>query len=138
MYGVWCRTHIQHRPTHPSTPIARHRTARSITVRSVQKETEWEGEFSPGHRLAKRTQSEAAQTSSSPSSSLDTTTSTFDSFDEEYDFGQGEPSAGHGLLYKFFGRFWDELPARYKLVFATSMAFVLCNMVSSVGICCMQ
>ena len=100
-----------------------------MVAKGVQKEREWEGEFAPGHRLARCLQPEAVQ-SSSPRSSVDSTsTSSLDSWDEEYDFGQEEPEASHGLFYRLFGRFWDELPARYKLVFATSMAFVLCNMV---------
>jgi ACS family sodium-dependent inorganic phosphate cotransporter len=31
-------------------------------------------------------------------------------------------------LHQHLGRRWEELPSRYKLVFATSTAFVLCNM----------
>ncbi|KAK9804238.1 hypothetical protein WJX72_002847 [[Myrmecia] bisecta] len=31
-------------------------------------------------------------------------------------------------MHNLFGKRWQELPARYKIVFATSMAFVICNM----------
>ena len=37
------------------------------------------------------------------------------------------------LANTWLGRKWDSLPARYKIVFATSLAFVICNMVSFLG-----
>ena len=124
-----CRAQFRQRQQSSSrAAFVRRKAARVVAAKSVQKEREWEGEFAPGHRLAKRLQSEAVQNSSS-ASSIDSTGS-FDSLDEEYDFGQGQPTASHGLFHKLLGHFWDDLPARYKLVFATSMAFVLCNMVS--------
>ena len=36
-------------------------------------------------------------------------------------------------MHKLFGRHWEELPAKYKLVVATALAFVLCNMVGFVA-----
>ena len=124
-----CRAQLKHRQQSSSrAAFVTSKAARVVAAKGVQKETEWEGEFAPGHRLAKRLQSESVQ--GSPSGSSTSSTSSFDSLDEEYDFHQGQPAASHGLFHKLLGHFWDDLPARYKLVFATSMAFVLCNMVS--------
>lgn len=44
---------------------------------------------------------------------------------QEGSLGPVEPLA-RGLL----GQYWTSLPARYKIVFATSLSFVICNMVS--------
>lgn len=43
------------------------------------------------------------------------------------DDGSGQPVPLPGLLAKL-DRQWAELPGRYKLVFATSLSFVICNM----------
>lgn len=105
------------------------RSRRHVTkaVRRGQYERDWENEFAPGHRSAKRSQLEfeRLQTSSS-SSSLDT--GSYDASDDEYEFSNNQSPATNDVLHKLFGRHWEELPAKYKLVFATAMAFVLCNM----------
>ena len=111
------------------------RSRQSVTaVRRGQFESDWENEFAPGHRLAKRSQLNFEQLQSSPSSnSLDSSTfdvkGSFDGCEDGYAFNGSQTPADQSVLHRFFGRHWEELPAKYKLVFATSMAFVLCNMV---------
>jgi len=107
------------------------RTRQHITAAAKrgQYEKDWENEFSPGHRLAKRSQLEFEPLQSSASgSSLDS--GSYDGAEDDYQFNGSQTPANQNVLHKLFGRHWDDLPAKYKLVFATSMAFVLCNMVS--------
>lgn len=114
------------------------RSRQSVTsaARRGQFESDWENEFAPGHRLAKRSQLDIEQLQSSPSStSLDRGTfdvsGSFDGSEDDYEFNSSQDPTDQSVLHRFFGRHWEELPAKYKLVFATSMAFVLCNMVQS-------
>lgn len=97
-------------------------------------ESDWENEFAPGHRLAKRSQPDFEQLQSS-SNSLDSGSfdviGSFDGSEDDYEFNSSQAPANQSILHKLFGRHWEDLPAKYKLVFATSMAFVLCNMVQS-------
>lgn len=104
-----------------------------IAARRGEFENDWENESSPGHRLAKRSQLEFEQIQSSPSSSsLDSgsfdVSGSFDGGEIDCEFNGSQAPANQSILHRLFGRHWEELPAKYKLVFATSMAFVLCNM----------
>ena len=120
----------------------------TTAARRGQFESDWENEFAPGHRLAKRSQLDFEQLQSSPSgSSLDSgsfdVNGSFDGSQDDYEFNGSQTPADQSVLHRVFGRHWEELPAKYKLVFATSMAFVLCNMVQSPPnltsfICCLH
>lgn len=114
------------------------RSRQSVTTaaRRGHFESDWENEFAPGHRLAKRSQSDFEQLQSSASSnSLDSGSfdviGSFDGSEDDYEFNSSQTPANQSILHRLFGRHWEDLPAKYKLVFATSMAFVLCNMVTS-------
>lgn len=105
-------------------------------ARRGQFESDWENEFAPGHRLAKRSQLEFEHLQGSPSSNSSDSGSfdvsgSFDGSEDDYESHGSQTPADQSVLHRLFGRYWQELPAKYKLVFATSMAFVLCNMVQS-------
>ncbi|KAL3151747.1 hypothetical protein ABBQ38_012724 [Trebouxia sp. C0009 RCD-2024] len=127
-----CRLLTCHRRSRSSCCAPKPRQSVLTAARRGQFESDWEKEFAPGDRLAKRSQLEFEQIqSSSSSSSVDS--SSFDvnsSFDGEVEceFNGSQAPANQSIMHKLFGRHWEELPAKYKLVFATSMAFVLCNM----------
>lgn len=100
----------------------------TTAARKRQFESDWEKEFSPGHRLAKRSELEFEHIHSSSSNSS-AVSGSFDVAEDDYEFNGNQAPADESVLHRMFGRHWEELPAKYKLVFATSMAFVLCNMV---------
>lgn len=113
--------------------------ARQFVITAARRggfESDWENEFAPGHRLAKRSQSDFEQLQSSASSnSLDSGSfdvfGSFDGSEDDFVVNSSQAPANQSILHRLFGRHWEDLPAKYKLVFATSMAFVLCNMVQS-------
>lgn len=107
----------------------------TATARRGRFESDREKEFLPGDRLAKRSRLEFEQLQSSPSSnSLDSgsldVSGSFDGSEDDCEVNSGQAPANQSIIHRLFGRHWEELPAKYKLVFATSMAFVLCNMVN--------
>lgn len=129
MYVNCCRVLAGQRRHHRRGHAPRLRRPISAAVKQGQIEKDWEREFSPGHRVAKRSELECDQShSSASSSSIDSIS--YDSSEDDYQFNSSQSPANQNIVHKLVGRHWDDLPAKYKLVFATSMAFVLCNMVS--------
>ena len=124
-----CRICAGQRRQYQRGRAARPRRLITAAAKRGQFEKDWENEFSPGHRLAKRSELEFEHLhSSASSSSLES--GSYDGVEDDYQFNGSQSPANQKILHKLFGRHWDDLPAKYKLVFATSMAFVLCNMVS--------
>lgn len=122
-----CRIFAGQRRQYQRGRAARPRRLITAAAKRGQFEKDWENEFSPGHRLAKRSELEFEHLhSSASSSSLES--GSYDGIEDDYQFNGSQSPASQNILHKLFGRHWDELPAKYKLVFATSMAFVLCNM----------
>jgi len=134
MHPPCCRIFAGQRRHHRRGHAARPRRLITTAAKRGQFEKDWENEFSPGHRLAKRSELEFEHLhSSASSSSLDS--GSYDGVEDDYQFNGSQSPANQNILHKLFGRHWDDLPAKYKLVFATSMAFVLCNMVSLSAFC---
>ena len=128
-----CRLLTCHRRNRSSCCAPKPRQSVPTAARRGQFESDWEKEFSPGNRLDKRSQLEFEQVQSLPSSSsLDSgsfdVSGSFDGGEVDCEFNGSQAPANQSVLHRLFGRHWEELPAKYKLVFATSMAFVLCNM----------
>lgn len=122
-----CRVPVGQRRSHKKCHMSNSRQHTRAAANRGQFERDWENEFSPGHRLARRSELESEHLpSSSSSSSVDS--GSYDSIADDYQFNSSQSPVNRSILYKLFGRHWDDLPAKYKLVFATSMAFVLCNM----------
>lgn len=128
-----CRLLTCPRTSRSSCCASKPRQSVRIAAKRGHIESDWEKEFSPGNRLAKRSQLEFEQIQSSPSSSsLDSNSfdinGSFDGGEVDCEFNGSQAPANQSIMHRLFGRHWEELPAKYKLVFATSMAFVLCNM----------
>lgn len=94
-----------------------------------QQEAEWEREFVAGSSRS-RTPSLQYCRITAPSAAPSPGSSRLTGVEETHSPSEaGAPSAASPAWLRKLTSTWDDLPARYKMVFATSMAFVVCNMV---------
>lgn len=93
-----------------------------------QQEAEWEREFVAGSSRS-RTPSLQYCRITAPSAAPSPGSSRLTGVEETHSPSEaGAPSAASPAWLRKLTSTWDDLPARYKMVFATSMAFVVCNM----------